>query len=60
MMSSSVSAHFLASIAISDGFKNFSNPRAYKDVGFKFDKLFEGIRPPYTKSIENLIKGLLK
>ena len=35
-----------------DGFKNFSNPRAfYKDVGFKFDKLFDGIRPPYTKSI---------
>ena len=25
-----------------DGFKNFSNPRAfYKDVGFKFDKLFD-------------------
>src|SRR6056300_44831 len=44
-----------------DGFKNFSNPRAfYKDVGFKFDKLFDGIRPPYTKSIENLIKGLFK
>ena len=44
-----------------DGFKNFSNPRSfYKDVGFKFDKLFEGIRPPYTKSIENLLKGLLK
>ena len=30
-----------------DGFKNFSNHRAvYKDVGFKFDKLFDGIRPP--------------
>ena len=44
-----------------DGFKNFSNPRAfYKDVGFKFDKLFDGIRPPYTKSIENLLKSLLK
>ena len=44
-----------------DGFKNFSNPRSfYKDVGFKFDKLFEGIRPPYTKSIEKLLKGLLK
>ena len=44
-----------------DGFKNFSNPRSfYKDVGFKFDKLFEGIRPPYTKNIEKLLKGLLK
>ncbi|MEL0238709.1 MAG: coniferyl aldehyde dehydrogenase [Gammaproteobacteria bacterium] len=44
-----------------DGFKNFSNPRSfYKDVGFKFDKLFDGIRPPYTKSIEKLLKGLLK
>ena len=44
-----------------DGFKNFSNPRAfYKDVGFKFDKLFDGIRPPYTKSIESLLKSLLK
>ena len=44
-----------------DGFKNFSNPRAfYKDVGFKFDKLFDDIRPPYTKSIENLLKRLLK
>ena len=44
-----------------DGFKNFSNPRSfYKDVGFKFDALFNGIRPPYTKSIEKLIKGLLK
>jgi coniferyl-aldehyde dehydrogenase len=44
-----------------DGFKNFSNPRAfYKDIGFKFDKLFDGIRPPYTKSIENLLKSLLK
>ncbi len=44
-----------------DGFKNFSNPRSfYKDVGFKFDALFDGIRPPYTKSIEKLLKGLLK
>jgi len=44
-----------------DGFKNFSNPRSfYKDIGFKFDKLFDGIRPPYTKNIENLLKSLLK
>jgi coniferyl-aldehyde dehydrogenase len=44
-----------------DGFKNFSNARAfYKDVGFKLDKLFDDIRPPYTASIENLLKKLLK
>ena len=44
-----------------DGFKNFSNHRAvYKDVGFKFDKLFDGIRPPYKGNIEKLLKALLK
>ena len=44
-----------------DGFKNFSNPRAfYKDVGFKLDKLFEGIRPPYKEGFEKLVKTLLK
>ena len=45
-----------------DGFKNFSNHRAvYKDVGFKLDKFFDGIRPPYSsKKIEGLLKSLLK
>jgi|TARA_B110000967_G_scaffold68356_2_gene70653 coniferyl-aldehyde dehydrogenase len=44
-----------------DGFKNFSNHRAiFKDVGFKFDKLFDGVRPPYKGSIEKLLKSLLK
>ena len=44
-----------------DGFKNFSNHRAvYKDVGFKFDKLFDGIRPPYKGNIEKILKALLK
>ena len=29
-----------------DGFKNFSNPRAYfKDVSFKLDKFFDAVRP---------------
>ena len=44
-----------------DGFKNFSNQRAvFKDVGFKFDKLFDAIRPPYKGSIEKTLKALLK
>ena len=44
-----------------DGFKNFSNHRAvYKDIGFKFDKFFDGIRPPYKGNIEKLLKALLK
>ncbi len=44
-----------------DGFKNFSNQRAvFKDIGFKFDKLFETIRPPYKGSIEKVLKSLLK
>ena len=44
-----------------DGFKNFSNPRAYyKDIPTKLDKFFEGIRPPYKTNIENLLKSLLK
>ena len=44
-----------------DGFKNFSNHRAvYKDVGFRFDKLFDGIRPPYKGNIEKILKALLK
>ena len=44
-----------------DGFKNFSNQRAvFKDIGFRFDKLFEAIRPPYKGSIEKVLKSLLK
>ena len=44
-----------------DGFKNFSNHRAvYKDIGFKFDKFFDGVRPPYKGNIEKLLKALLK
>ena len=44
-----------------DGFKNFSNPRAfYKEVGYGFDKLFDGVRPPYKGNIEKLLKSLLK
>ncbi len=44
-----------------DGFKNFSNPRAYyKDVSGRFDKLFEGVRPPYKENFEKLLKQVLK
>ena len=44
-----------------DGFKNFSNPRAvFKDIGFKLDKIFEGVRPPYKDGCEKLIKSLIK
>ena len=44
-----------------DGFKNFSNPRAvFKDIGFKLDKIFEGVRPPYKDGFEKLIKSLIK
>ena len=44
-----------------DGFKNFSNPRAYyKEVGFKLDKFFDAVRPPYKESIEKVLKQLMK
>ena len=44
-----------------DGFKNFSNPRAYyKEVGFKLDKFFDAVRPPYKGSIEKVLKQLMK
>ena len=44
-----------------DGFKNFSNPRAYyKDVSFKLDKFFEAVRPPYKENIEKVLKQLMK
>ena len=32
----------------------------FKDIGFRFDKLFEAIRPPYKGSIEKVLKSLLK
>ena len=44
-----------------DGFKNFSNPRAYyKDVSFKLDKFFDAVRPPYKGDIEKVLKKLMK
>ena len=44
-----------------DGFLNFSNCKTiYKQVGFKFDKLFEIIRPPYKGNLESVLKNLLK
>tara|TARA_B100001113_G_scaffold166099_1_gene135910 strand:+ start:11986 stop:13413 length:1428 start_codon:yes stop_codon:yes gene_type:complete len=44
-----------------DGFKNFSNPRAYyKEVGSRFDKFFDPVRPPYEGNIENILKKLFK
>ena len=44
-----------------DGFKNFSNPRAYyKEVGSRFDKFFDSVRPPYKGDIEKILKKLFK
>ena len=44
-----------------DGFKNFSNPRAYfKDVSFKLDKFFDAVRPPYKGNIEKVLQQLMK
>ena len=44
-----------------EGFKNFSNPRAYyKDVSFKLDKFFDAVRPPYKGDIEKVLKQLMK
>tara|TARA_B100001175_G_scaffold317906_1_gene337427 strand:+ start:7951 stop:9378 length:1428 start_codon:yes stop_codon:yes gene_type:complete len=44
-----------------EGFKNFSNPRAYyKEVGSRFDKFFDPVRPPYEGNIENILKKLFK
>ena len=44
-----------------DGFKNFSNPRAYyKDVGFKLDKFYDAVRPPYKNNFEKVLKQLFK
>ena len=44
-----------------DGFKNFSNSRAYfKDISFKLDRLFDAVRPPYKKNIEKVLTKLLK
>ena len=44
-----------------EGFKNFSNPRAYyKDVSFKLDKVFDAVRPPYKENIEKVLKQLMK
>ena len=44
-----------------EGFKNFSNPRAYyKEVSSRFDKLFDGVRPPYKGNIEKILKQLMK
>ena len=44
-----------------DGFKNFSNPRAYfKDISFKLDRFFDAVRPPYKKNIEKVLTKLLK
>ena len=44
-----------------EGFKNFSNPRAYyKDVSFKLDKFFDAVRPPYKGNIEKVLKQLMK
>ena len=44
-----------------DGFKNFSNPRAYfRDVSFKLDKFFDAVRPPYKGNIEKVLQQLMK
>ena len=44
-----------------EGFKNFSNPRAYyKDVSFKLDKVLDAVRPPYKENIEKVLKQLMK
>ena len=44
-----------------EGFKNFSNPRAYyKEVSSRLDKLFDGVRPPYNGNIEKIFKPLMK
>ena len=44
-----------------EGFKNFSNPRAYyKDISFKLDKFFDAVRPPYKDNIEKVLKQLMK
>mgnify|MGYP001300412172 FL=1 len=44
-----------------DGFKNFSNPRAYyKEVSSRFDKFFDPVRPPYEGNIEKILKKLFK
>ena len=45
-----------------EGFKNFSNPRAYyKDVSFKLgNKVFDAVRPPYKENIEKVLKQLMK
>ncbi len=44
-----------------DGFKNFSNPRAYyKEVGSRFDKFLDPVRPPYKGDIEKILKKLFK
>ena len=43
-----------------EGFKNFSNPRAYyKDVSFKLDKVFDAVRPPYKENIEKRTKQMI-
>ena len=44
-----------------EGFKNFSNPRAYyKDVSLKLYKVFDAVRPPYKENIEKVLKQLMK
>ena len=44
-----------------EGFKNFSNPRAYyKDISFKLDKFFDVVRPPYKGNIEKVLQQLMK
>ena len=44
-----------------EGFKNFSNPRAYyKDISFKLDKFFDAVRPPYKGNIEKVLQQLMK
>ena len=44
-----------------DGFMNFSNNKPiYKQIGFRLDKFFNAIRPPYKDSFEKVIQKLLK
>ena len=44
-----------------DGFTNFSNNKPiYKQVGFRLEKVFDAIRPPYKDGFENVIQKLLK
>ena len=44
-----------------EGFLNFSNARAIsKQVGSRFDKFFEAIRPPYKGDIEKVLKQIAK